>query len=58
MLGAIDGSITTFAVISGVVGAELAHNVIVILGMANLDGGWFQYGRKQLLKKQDRNGKH
>lgn len=34
--GAIDGAITTFAVVSGVKGAGLATSVIVILGVANL----------------------
>ncbi|TQV67772.1 hypothetical protein FKG94_24905 [Exilibacterium tricleocarpae] len=34
--GAIDGAITTFAVVSGVAGAGLAAAVIIILGLANL----------------------
>jgi len=34
--GGIDGTITTFAVVSGVVGAELAPGIVVILGLANL----------------------
>ena len=34
--GAIDGAVTTFAVVSGVVGAGLSSNVIIILGVANL----------------------
>jgi VIT1/CCC1 family predicted Fe2+/Mn2+ transporter len=34
--GGIDGAVTTFAVVSGVVGANLSSNVILILGMANL----------------------
>lgn len=34
--GGIDGSVTTFAIVSGVVGADLAPAVIVILGAANL----------------------
>lgn len=34
--GGIDGAITTFAVVAGVVGAELATSVILILGFANL----------------------
>ena len=38
ILGAIDGAITTFAVVAGVAGAELAHPVaiVIILGLANL----------------------
>lgn len=34
--GGIDGSVTTFAVVSGVVGASLPASVILILGTANL----------------------
>jgi len=34
--GGIDGTVTTFAIVSGVVGAHLAPNVILILGGASL----------------------
>jgi VIT1/CCC1 family predicted Fe2+/Mn2+ transporter len=34
--GGIDGAITTFAIVSGVAGAQLSARVIVILGVANL----------------------
>jgi VIT1/CCC1 family predicted Fe2+/Mn2+ transporter len=34
--GAIDGTVTTFAVVSGVLGAELSPRVVLILGAANL----------------------
>ena len=34
--GAIDGAVTTFAVVAGVIGAQLSPGVIVILGAANL----------------------
>lgn len=34
--GGLDGIITTFAVVSGVAGANLGTNVILILGLANL----------------------
>ena len=34
--GGIDGTITTFAVVSGVVGANLDTGIVVILGLANL----------------------
>src|SRR4026209_3025845 len=34
--GGIDGSVTTFAVVSGVVGAQLSPWTILILGFANL----------------------
>ena len=34
--GGLDGIITTFAVVSGVVGANLSPNIIIVLGLANL----------------------
>ena len=34
--GGIDGAITTFAIVAGVVGAALSSKVIIILGLANL----------------------
>ena len=36
VLGAIDGCITTFAVVSGVVGANLTPGIALVLGLANL----------------------
>jgi VIT1/CCC1 family predicted Fe2+/Mn2+ transporter len=34
--GGIDGAVTTFAIVAGVVGAELPNRVVLILGIANL----------------------
>jgi len=34
--GGIDGTITTFAIVAGVVGADLSAGIVVILGLANL----------------------
>jgi len=34
--GGIDGAVTTFAIVAGVVGADLSSRVILILGVANL----------------------
>jgi VIT1/CCC1 family predicted Fe2+/Mn2+ transporter len=34
--GGIDGAVTTFAVVAGVVGAQLSNRVVLILGLANL----------------------
>lgn len=36
VFGGIDGLVTTFAIVSGVVGASLSNSVILILGFANL----------------------
>ena len=34
--GSIDGAVTTFAIVAGVVGASLSPNIILVLGFANL----------------------
>lgn len=34
--GGIDGAITTFAIVAGVVGAELSSGIVLVLGAANL----------------------
>ena len=39
--GAIDGVVTTFAVVAGVAGAGLATRVVLILGVANLAADGF-----------------
>ncbi len=39
--GAIDGAVTTFAVVSGVAGAGLRSDIVIILGVANLVGDGF-----------------
>ncbi len=36
VFGGIDGAITTFAIVAGVVGAALSANIVIILGVANL----------------------
>ena len=55
LFGAIDGSITTFAIVSGVVGAELSSSVVLILGFANLLADGFSMGVSNFLgTKADR----
>jgi len=39
--GAVDGIVTTFAVVSGVAGAGLSTGVVIVLGAANLVGDGF-----------------
>jgi VIT family len=39
--GGIDGVVTTFAVVSGVVGAELSSKIVLVLGFANLTADGF-----------------
>lgn len=36
VLGGVDGAITTFAVVAGVIGASLSSVVVLVLGFANL----------------------
>jgi len=47
--GAIDGTVTTFAVVSGVAGAELSTSIIIILGLANLVGDGFSMAASNFL---------
>ena len=47
--GGIDGSVTTFAVVTGVVGAELATKAIIILGVANLIADGFSMAASNFL---------
>jgi VIT1/CCC1 family predicted Fe2+/Mn2+ transporter len=47
--GGIDGSVTTFAVVSGVSGAELATSIVLILGFANLAADGFSMAASNFL---------
>jgi VIT1/CCC1 family predicted Fe2+/Mn2+ transporter len=47
--GGIDGAITTFAVVAGVVGAKLSFQVILILGAANILADGFSMGAANYL---------
>ncbi|OFZ54723.1 MAG: hypothetical protein A2428_16035 [Bdellovibrionales bacterium RIFOXYC1_FULL_54_43] len=47
--GAVDGAVTTFAVVSGVVGANLPPKVIIILGFANLVADGFSMAASNYL---------
>src|SRR6185295_18246142 len=47
--GGIDGSVTTFAVVTGVVGAHLSPSVIVIMGFANLFADGFSMAASNFL---------
>jgi VIT1/CCC1 family predicted Fe2+/Mn2+ transporter len=42
--GGIDGTITTFAIVAGVVGADLPATVVLVLGLANLIADGFAMG--------------
>lgn len=47
--GGIDGSVTTFAIVTGVVGARLSPTVILILGFANLVADGFSMAASNYL---------
>lgn len=47
--GAIDGTVTTFAVVSGVAGAGLNPQIVIVLGLANLLGDGFSMAASNYL---------
>lgn len=56
--GAIDGMVTTFAVVSGVVGAELSTSIILVLGFANLFADGFSMAAGNYLSKKSEKDYH
>jgi VIT1/CCC1 family predicted Fe2+/Mn2+ transporter len=52
--GATDGAVTTFAVVSGVVGASLSPSIILILGFANLFADGFSMAVSNYLSAKSR----
>jgi vacuolar iron transporter family protein len=47
--GGVDGAVTTFAVVSGVAGAELSTSIVLILGFANLAADGFSMAASNFL---------
>ncbi len=47
--GAIDGAVTTFAIVSGVAGAGLHSGIVIVLGIANLLGDGFSMAASNFL---------
>jgi VIT1/CCC1 family predicted Fe2+/Mn2+ transporter len=54
VLGAVDGIVTTFAVVAGSAGGQLSTNVIIILGVANLIGDGFSMAASNYLGTRSR----
>lgn len=52
--GAIDGTVTTFAVVAAAAGAGLSPIVVIILGVANLVGDGFSMGASAYLAAQSK----
>lgn len=55
VFGSIDGLVTTFAVVSGVIGAGLSTTVILILGFANLFADGFSMAASNYLSTKSEN---
>ena len=53
--GGIDGAITTFAVVAGVIGASLDSVIIIILGFANLFADGFSMATSNYLSTKSQN---
>lgn len=53
--GAVDGAVTTFAVVSGVAGAGLSSSIVIILGLANLFADGFSMAASNYLSTKSRN---
>jgi len=53
--GGIDGSVTTFAIVAGVVGASLSSGIILILGLANLLADGFSMGVSNYFSQKSEN---
>jgi len=53
--GGTDGAITTFAIVSGVVGASLSSTIILILGFVNLFADGFSMAVSNYLSTSSRN---
>ena len=52
--GAIDGAVTTFAVVAGATGANLAPDIVLILGFANLFADGFSMAASNFLSTKSK----
>lgn len=50
VLGAVDGTVTTFAIVAGAAGAGLPHGVAIVLGLANVVADGFSMAASNYLK--------
>ena len=55
VFGAIDGSVTTFAVVAGTMGASLGSIIVLILGFANLFADGFSMAMSDYLSTESEN---
>ena len=54
VLGAVDGSVTTFAVVAGAAGANLSGGVALVLGLANLIADGLSMAGRSVFERQER----
>ncbi|WP_145259023.1 VIT1/CCC1 transporter family protein [Calycomorphotria hydatis] len=52
VLGAVDGTVTTFAIVAGVAGAELSAGIALVLGLANVLADGFSMAVSNYLKSR------
>ncbi len=52
MYGAIDGTVTTFAIVSGVIGAALSPAIVLVLGLANVLADGFSMASSNFLSER------
>lgn len=50
--GATDGTVTTFAIVSGVVGASLSPTIVLVLGLANVLADGFSMASSNFLSEK------
>jgi VIT1/CCC1 family predicted Fe2+/Mn2+ transporter len=50
VLGAVDGTVTTFAIVAGVAGAGLSSGIAIVLGLANVVADGFSMAASNYLK--------
>ncbi|PIQ68657.1 MAG: hypothetical protein COV91_02980 [Candidatus Taylorbacteria bacterium CG11_big_fil_rev_8_21_14_0_20_46_11] len=56
--GAIDGTVTTFAIVSGVVGANLSPSIVLVLGLANVFADGFSMASSNFLAERSEQALH
>lgn len=56
--GAIDGTVTTFAIVSGVVGASLSPAIVLVLGLANIFADGFSMASSNYLAERSEQALH
>jgi VIT1/CCC1 family predicted Fe2+/Mn2+ transporter len=53
--GSIDGTVTTFAIIAGIAGAQLDTSIVIILGFSNVLADGFSMASSNYLSEQSHN---